>query len=166
MTGGPVHTVVYSGRRITATWFDAPFRPWRSRVYGLCFTEDGQLALARPVDDAGLYPPGGGVEDGESPEEALAREMLEEIAGRVEAHTYLGCQRVDDPEDPAGPHSDFHLYYWCRVRLETFAPNAEIAERRLIRPEDFLDDMAWSEDPAAAIMIERALVAERRYSSS
>lgn len=161
----PAHTVVWNGRTIMATWFDAPFRPWRSRVYGLCFTTDGQLVLVRPVHDPGLHPPGGGVEDGESPEGALARELREEIAGCVEAHEYLGCQRVDDPEDPAGPHSDFHLYYWCRVRLDPFAPSVEIAERQLIRPEDFLDKMAWPEDPAAKIMIERALAAERRYST-
>lgn len=160
---GPVHTTATSGRSITATWFDAPFRPWRSRVYGLCFTDAGRIALVRLTTGPGWQVPGGGVEDGESPEEALVRELREEITADVEAHEYLGCQRVDDYDDPAGPHSDFHLFYWCRVRLDPFLRSDEIAERTLIAPEDFLATMSPSDDPAPAIVLERALEAERSH---
>lgn len=160
---GPVHTVVWNGRAITATWFDAPFSPWRSRVYGLYFTPEEQLVLVRSTQEPGWYVPGGGVEVGESPEEALCRELREEIAATISAHEYLGCQRIDDAEDPAGPHSDFHLYYWCRVLLDPFVPNAEVAERRLIGPDVFLETISWADDAAAPIMLERALAAGRRH---
>ena len=71
------------GRRVTFTWFDPPFRPeppHSNQAYGICFTETGMIVLG--VGDANgerywnLL--GGGVEPGESLEDCLAREVMEE----------------------------------------------------------------------------------------
>ena len=168
---GLVHRAQFEGRQITATWFEAPFRPLSPRVYAICFTDDGNIVLVRPTSeylgrpaaDIGAFVPGGGVERGETVEQALARELDEEIAASIDAVEYLGCQRVDDFDHPTAPHSDFHLYFWCRVTLRDFAETAEIAERVLVAPEAFLASLEWADDPMATILLEKGLAAQRRH---
>jgi NADH pyrophosphatase NudC (nudix superfamily) len=51
---------------------------------------------------------GGGVEPGETLEDCLVREVMEEGCARVAQSRYIGCQRVDDPDhlarqDPRHP---------------------------------------------------------------
>ena len=55
--------------------------------------------------------PGGKVEKGETPEQALAREIKEELAAEINVGTYLTTVEYDYPE--------FHLSmacYWCSIR--------------------------------------------------
>ena len=68
-----------------ADWSDVPVfgvRPaletcvLRRSAYGLICGEDGRLAVVRTP--RGVYLPGGGIEEEETPEEALSREALEE----------------------------------------------------------------------------------------
>ncbi len=125
----------------------------------MCFAPDDRIVLARAVEDSGLYLPGGGVELGETYEEALARELQEEISAELLSLVYVGCQRVDDFEHAEVPHSDFHLFYSCRVRLDEFVPEVAVSERVLVSTEDFLEVFAWSDDPAARIILERAMKA-------
>jgi len=48
----------------------------RPSAYGFALDGEGRLAVVRDAD--GMFLPGGGIEPGETPEEAVAREMLEE----------------------------------------------------------------------------------------
>ncbi len=66
-------------------WSDAPVFGVRSdgarwvirpSAYGLLEEEDGRVAVVRSRD--GVFLPGGGIEEGETPEEAVRRETLEE----------------------------------------------------------------------------------------
>ena len=68
-----VHHWEHLGRTITFAWVgDAAVTP--SRVYALAFTADGDVLLVSDAPgDTGCWLPGGGIEGGESPEEALAR---------------------------------------------------------------------------------------------
>ncbi|MBQ9644548.1 MAG: (deoxy)nucleoside triphosphate pyrophosphohydrolase [Lachnospiraceae bacterium] len=55
--------------------------------------------------------PGGKIEAGETPEQALAREIFEELTAEIEVGDYLTTVEYDYPE--------FHLSmacYWCSVR--------------------------------------------------
>ena len=55
--------------------------------------------------------PGGKIEKGEAPEEALAREIREELAAEITVGDYLTTVEYDYPE--------FHLSmacYWCSVK--------------------------------------------------
>jgi ADP-ribose pyrophosphatase YjhB (NUDIX family) len=60
---------------------------------------------------------GGGIEDGETLEDCLVREVMEEGCARVVESRYIGCQRVDDPGRPAGPWRYYQARFWARVEL-------------------------------------------------
>ena len=60
---------------------------------------------------------GGGVEPGETLEDCLVREVMEEGCARVAGSRYIGCQRVDDPDHPTGPWRYYQARFWARVEL-------------------------------------------------
>jgi 8-oxo-dGTP diphosphatase len=127
------------GRRVTFTWFDPPFRPeppHSNQAYGICFTEAGMIVLGAWDGDGERYWNllGGGVEPGETLEDCLAREVMEEGCARVTESRYIGCQRVDDPDHPTGPWRYYQARFWARVELLRWDPQHEINERRLVRP--------------------------------
>ncbi|CAA9302965.1 MAG: hypothetical protein AVDCRST_MAG77-5822 [uncultured Chloroflexi bacterium] len=156
-----VHCRKYRGRTIRHAWVgDAAVVP--SRVHAIAFTADGTILLVGggqgAPDGAEWWLPGGGIESGETPEAALARELMEEAAATAEALRPLGAQRVDDPVTG----SEFHVFYWARITLaEAYAPQHEIAARRLVRPDMFLSALVWGHRTMAAMLLDRALAVER-----
>lgn len=148
-----VHEWRHEGRVITFTWVgERPVNP--RRVYAFAFTAAGMLLVGDGVQPL-YWLPGGGVEAGETPAEALARELAEEAAATIIATTYLGAQRVDDPQ----AETEYQGFFWCRVELaETFTPELEVKERLLVPPERFLDTLFWGrDDPKAELLLEKAL---------
>ena len=67
----------------------------RPGAYGLIVNDAGQLAVVRTP--GGVFLPGGGIHEGESPESALAREIREECGLEVLVRERLGeaLQYVD-----------------------------------------------------------------------
>jgi 8-oxo-dGTP pyrophosphatase MutT (NUDIX family) len=149
----------YQGRTITFSWVgDADVA--LSRVYALAFTPDGKLLLVGGAPgDPDYWLPGGGIESDETPEVALARELLEEAAATIHEIRRLGTQRVDDP----ATGSEYHAFYWCRVTLaDAFVPEHEVMQRHLVSSDDFLDTLFWGRtDPKAAMLLGRALEIEQ-----
>lgn len=156
-----VHTWDRGDQIITFTWLgDADVRP--SRVYALAFVSGEQMLLVSGgAADPRRWLPGGGVEDGETPRQALHRELLEEAGATVLAAERIGAQRVDEQRCPP----QYNAFYWCRVTLaDHFVPGAETTARHLVSPADFLDTLFWGRlDPKAPLLLQRALALERAY---
>ena len=117
-----VQEISDQGRRVTFTWFDPPFRPeppHSNQAYGICFTGTGMIVLGACDADGERYWNllGGGVEPGETLEDCLVREVMEEGCARVVESRYIGCQRVDDPDHPTGPWRYYQTRFWARVEL-------------------------------------------------
>lgn len=160
MTKGLVrHNIILDGRSISLTFFDTSLRPpleMTKRAYGLCFV-NGDLVLVQSAVEPGWYLPGGGIEDDESPPEALVREIREETQGTIDDAEWIGSQLIEE----AGAPDEYHLFFWCRLTMpEPFTPTAEIVDRRVVAPARFVATLAWGDDPKAAVLLERALAVE------
>lgn len=156
---GPVQNLNWEGRPIVVTWLDPPFMPPRdetTQVTGICFTDEGQIVLVSHDGNTWTLP-GGSLEEGETLEQYLAREVMEEVCGRVTDGEYLGCQRVDDPGNPEGFRHYYQTRFWARVELEEFRPEAERTERCVIDPGDFLSTLFWGDAPTAKIILARGI---------
>jgi ADP-ribose pyrophosphatase YjhB (NUDIX family) len=105
--------------------------------------------------------PGGTVEDGESVEQALVREIAEEACARVVSCQHLASQHVADPLNPDGRSSYYQSRWWARVDLDPWQPQDEMTARRLVPPGQVLDTLAWQRKEIAHRLLQLALDVER-----
>ena len=107
-------------------------------VVGAILVHQGRVLAARrtyPPDLAGLWEfPGGKVHEGETPEQALARELREELAIQVTVGDEVGAWPIDDR-------------YELRLFLATITsgdptPDADHDEVRWLSPDE-LDTVDW-----------------------
>lgn len=156
------HTWAHDGRTTTFTWVAERDGIVPARVYAVAFIGEGRILLVGASDEGGAtswWLPGGGVEDGESSEQALVRELEEEAGAAVHDLNLLGYRRVDDEADGRS----YIAMYWCRITMqEAFVPDCEVTENLLVRPEQFLDHLFWADDPAAALLLRLGTEMDRR----
>lgn len=130
-----------------------------TQAYGLCFTAEGLVVLVL-LPGNGWTLPGGGVEPGEHPADALVREVGEEACARVVRSQYLASQHVWDPEAPDGRTSHYQARFWARVELSPWAPLHETVERCLVPPADVPETLFWQDKLIIGRLLERALRVE------
>ena len=152
-------------RQFQSEWLPAPYVPERALTIqssGLCFTAEGKITLVS--DGKGWVCPGGYPEDGETLEETLIREIAEEACARVKDYEYIGCIRTYElpPVPPGSPPLFYQMRYWVRIENEPFIPKHEMTHRIDVLPEQFVAELRWNAKQTAALMLEDALVVERR----
>lgn len=157
-----IHEWEHEGEVIKFSWLgDVDVEP--DRAYAFAFTPEGEMLLVTDQRTApGCWLPGGGVENGETPEQALSRELLEEANAQVHACQKIGTQRA---ESSGGGKVSLQSFYWCRITVAPeFSPVHEVTERVLVMPEQFLDRLFWGRaDPKASMLLERALTMEEAF---
>jgi len=123
----------------------------RLRVAAAVVWRDDLLLLTRrpPGGRFGLLWefPGGKLEPGETPAQALARELREELGVAAVPHETLAVRRHDYPQ---GPAVELH-FVRCELESLDFRPSAAVYEVRWVRPAEV--------DPAGVLEADRAFLA-------
>ena len=116
-----------------------------TQVYGLCFNQRGEILLTFDQGSYGL--PGGKPEDGETREETLIREVLEEIQCEIESLEYIGYQHVTGDPDKFSGASHAQLRYACRITKllpQMFdMATGRFIDRRFASPTDAAALLGW-----------------------
>jgi ADP-ribose pyrophosphatase YjhB (NUDIX family) len=156
-----IRKTILNGKEVTFAWV-GKIHETPARVYALAFASKVEMLLVSGgPDDPYRWLPGGGIEQGETPEKALSRELMEEADAIIESLEYIGSQRLDDSEG----FMEFQHYYWCHITLcPPATARVETTLRHLVPPDNFLDTLEWGRtDPKAAMLLEKVIALEQDY---
>lgn len=137
--------MVWRGNKQKLIWhdvdsFDDLPREKLQQAYGVCFYGD-KLLISR--GDFGKWNiVGGHIEKGETPEEALVREIIEESNMRVLKQVPIGYQELFNQDGT----TDFQLRSFCLVEsIGKFEkdPAGSVTEIKLIDPRDYKKYFDW-----------------------
>ena len=125
---------------------------YRPAVAAILQDGSGRILICERSDTPGAWQfPQGGIESGETPAAALAREVLEEISLPRRSYSIAAVRGPYRYRFPAGMTKkgfpgQAHHYFLLRLRgpkslINTASANGEFRQTRWIRPEEF--DLAW-----------------------
>lgn len=105
------------------------------RTAALAFVRDRRMIQARSVGKSAFYMAGGKIDPGETPEQALHREIREELDAALTGVEFLGIFECEAWGHPAGTALELH----CYVADLTTEPRAtsEIAEIRYFTRDEY-----------------------------
>jgi len=155
----------FAGKRFEVTWElggDLPPRCHITQVSGVCFAPDDRIVMISS-DGNTWNIPGGHPENGESLEDALNREVLEEACCEVTELSLLGWQHVRDLQDNS---VHYQMRYCCRVRVHPFEPRHEVTHRKLIDPDAFLQTLEYGHSVIAAELLRLANLTNEQMRAS
>src|SRR5687767_8274039 len=125
---------------------------YRPAVAAIVQDRSGRILICERSDTPGAWQfPQGGIESGETPAAALAREVLEEISLSRASYSIASVRGPYRYRFPAGLtkkgfRGQAHHYFLLRLRgpkslVNTAAVNAEFRKARWIYPDEF--ELAW-----------------------
>lgn len=146
----PQDTYLYKGSRVTNTWIRhddiVKYSPI-TQVYGIIFNDKGEILVCRESKEGGWIIPGGHPEEGESIEETLKRELLEEVDVEVEDIKPLGVQKVTFPDDKEPDKAIYQVR--CITKLKKLNPqtpdpaNGSTWERKFVPFSEVTNYVKW-----------------------
>ncbi len=163
--------VNWAGQTVRLTW--QPYKQLKASdivtsVHGYCFL-DGKLVLVQ-MKGRGFNVPGGHVENGEVPEQALRREVYEEayIAGNL---TYIGAIEVNHSENESFsengkyPRVGYQLFYRMDITKRfPFLRQYETTARIWVEPEQVPHVM--NDHELALLILKEAMTDKRNMVSN
>lgn len=123
-----------------------------SQVQAVCFVGKNKIVLYRNKR-GGYGCPGGGIEKGESFEEALGREIYEEVAGKLIKSGRIGYIKETNPDTG---ETTYMLRYWARVKLldePINDPCDDSRSRDVFTPGEAIKKLNWGKTGEALINI-------------
>jgi ADP-ribose pyrophosphatase YjhB (NUDIX family) len=118
-----------------------------TQIYGFCKTSDNLVCLVRDKDEERFTLPGGGIDEGENPEEALIREFKEEAQFELKTIKLLGSLEVIVEEEGKPTEKTQQIRYICEAEnVEEFVPEKdgwETVERIWIYYKDLPKYLKW-----------------------
>ena len=130
-------------------------------VHAYCFYKDKMVVVY--ADSKGYWtPPGGGIEQGESVEEAVIREVKEETNMKVLYQEIIGYQDVHEPEKTIRQTRSFCI-------VEPYGdfvadPDGDITKIELIDPMDYKKYFDWS--AIGDRIMQRAIELKKKFDNS
>lgn len=121
---------------------------------GVCVTPEDKAVIVSPNGRL-WHLPGGRPEGSETALQTLYREMAEEACVSVQDARLLGYCRIRDTNGPTAGVSRVRAWFRARVTVEPWAPQFEIAHRRLVDPEEISTQIVMA--PGEAPIISRIL---------
>lgn len=160
----PQSSYVFNGTTISLTWLrldelTPEYKPI-TQVYGICFNDRGEILVGRERPTDKWQIPGGKPETSESPEQALARELIEEVSVKVKNYHLLGAQLVEFPNNPNKTEGDmfYQVRYICDIEeLLPQVPDPDrgnLWERIFIPAEKITEYVKWGD--LGALMFQQA----------
>ncbi|KKQ75388.1 MAG: hypothetical protein US96_C0012G0017 [Candidatus Woesebacteria bacterium GW2011_GWB1_38_5b] len=142
------NTITHKGQQYDLTWIRTDSLEKYSpitQVYGVCFDDKGQILICREGNEASWIIPGGHPEAGETIEQTLQRELLEEVDIKVKDIKILGVQKVEVPSNPEATHFQVR----CICKIDELLPqtpdpaSGKVWERKLVPVEQINDYVKW-----------------------
>ncbi|MCC7290384.1 NUDIX hydrolase [bacterium] len=125
-----------------------------TQVYGICFNNAGEILIIKKPDGNQWKIPGGRPEPGESFEETLRRELMEEATVSVKNCRPLGVQKVIYPQNPNRIQGDqfYQARYVCEIAdvlpITVDPDNGLLHDRKFVPMEDVTSWVKWDKHGA------------------
>jgi len=140
---------VWDNQEITYTWIPTndlqSFKPV-AQVYGVCLNNEGKILV---IKDKRWQIPGGTPETGETPEQTLKRELIEEAQVEIDKLMPLGVQEVSYPNNPDKEQGDLFYQYRYIARVQKINPSqpdpdtGKEYERKFVSFEEIDEYVQW-----------------------
>lgn len=159
----PIHTqeVMWKGDKFIAELYDSTDFSNLSKitqVQAVCFVKGSDNIVIYKDKDGNYGLPGGSVEEGESLEESLKREIREEVACKLlDYGPLLYIQSYKERDENKKEKYGYQVRYWANVKPldeEVNDPDGKAIERITTTPEKALDLLDWGKK--AEIYLEKA----------